>query len=816
MKKKPRQSLSVLLGSGGGTRPAAPSVIQIVRSAPPPAPYIADRSAVFRGTLDFINAAEGFVEPLGLAKMVAAYGPEYLHDFWSWNGAATIGIAGGEQKICPLLRADETTFDFSFGRLAFSDRQAKRIAIPPGAKVGLADNPFFLKIGRGSSSLEGFIREEDIPAYFMLSPSAFANLMAMMRVVWPSYQLNRFVRRQFVGGETELSVEAARAVRVVCRLHDYRFLLASLIHHHLAVRCFGTGDLTLPELLRPEIWAKAPWRESEAFAGLEAIASWEIGKECEDLGGAYPMLEALNDVEVAAACARVGVIPHSPRVKAIIAEYGNEFGDREPPWHDPAGYAMARSVGEKVVVDGKFHRDVPIDFSDPALGLARWGGIEGLCDYLAMLRKVARDYGYTRPALPEGSLEAGVEMYKGVIDARAALGGAVGGDARKPAWRREILPEGHIKMPPEGEYGETGILTVYYEPVDGKRRTESRSIAFRDLIEVSHQPQYSCNVLVPRIMARIDELRRSGAKSYLRFDGDYVDEVRAMARRGDCVRVSIETVNLDACFEEMKAGREPCLEDWQIGKEIADASVPLWPELGRFPVQSLVELNARRKAEKAKAASEKIEAEVAEREAAEPEASILSEGSGVFRNNIPDDVYPATDVSEIPDEPKPEPENSAAIDEANAVTDAKEPEIVDMETGLSDAAIGLRDGLREALGGKIRLEEIPSGFRVVTSTLLLDGTVFSFYIARDEDARDRLRLEDDGDIIPDLRMDGAMKSGNGAVKALLAEAGFACDRDDDVIYGQYMSLAEIPLKVAGFLAVLMRLQGLLTAVKAER
>lgn len=45
--------------------------------APPPAPYIADRSAVFRGTMDFVNSADRFGEPLGLAKMVSAYGAEY-------------------------------------------------------------------------------------------------------------------------------------------------------------------------------------------------------------------------------------------------------------------------------------------------------------------------------------------------------------------------------------------------------------------------------------------------------------------------------------------------------------------------------------------------------------------------------------------------------------------------------------------------------------------------------------------------------------------------------------------------------------------
>lgn len=58
-------------------------------------------------------------------------------------------------------------------------------------------------------------------------------------------------------------------------------------------------------------------------------------------------------------------------------------------------------------------------------------------------------------------------------------------------------------------------------------------------------------------MARIDELRKSGEESFLNYDHEYSQGLKAMVRRGECHSAFVGDFDLDEAAERIKRGLKP-------------------------------------------------------------------------------------------------------------------------------------------------------------------------------------------------------------------------------------------------------------------
>jgi hypothetical protein len=184
----------------------APVPAAAARSLVPAAPYISRREDIFRSVKDIAKGDSLFGPSTGVDMMVEIYGAEFLTDYWSWSGAATVGLLpGGEQRICPLPRVNDLSFDFARSELVVD---GNIILMRPAFRSELRA-PFDPKRTELRPAVPGVVVPQgELLDFFKDGLIHTAGYRFTWVVWWPVRQLARLRSGQLIGREGLLSAEA--------------------------------------------------------------------------------------------------------------------------------------------------------------------------------------------------------------------------------------------------------------------------------------------------------------------------------------------------------------------------------------------------------------------------------------------------------------------------------------------------------------------------------------------------------------------------------------------------------------------------------
>lgn len=519
--------MSLLKAQGLAPRAGLPAV-----SSVPAAPAAADPRAGFVIQDDVSGGfAHGFRWEEGVPMMALLYSADDLRRLWSGPQNSAWIYRGDPEKawLLPFPRFNSLVRDPITNLMEIKGSEPARPAYPrEDGSTGLTDPPApfrnytFVAVTPGEH-----VPADEMPDFLR---SQLSVLFSAFRgdVAWARGQAIRFFRKDYEPAEAAWSSDLRAAVFGLALISLGRplFWLAALAY--FLEHAFDEDATIRDGMLDYAFWERAPWRQEPWYGHILSafgIAWGEAQKaafgDFEAMAQAHVLLEVAHYLVTDPLAA--GVVPASPRLREVVAVYGERLAAWGPdgvPRLDADSWRLhdadlAAKIATMYVNRGDMST-LPAGFDHPSTKL--WpGGEERLLECMDMLREIAATIEFEPlEMLPAAS--AVDRLVAQILDPLEEI--VPYGDARGTVGKLRYAPpdvlaiwaekdrkaRNVLLMPPPGQYGKH-----YAQPQVGPDgQAILVSLAFPGFRVEARNHEAAIEAFIKKMKTHIDALRAAG------------------------------------------------------------------------------------------------------------------------------------------------------------------------------------------------------------------------------------------------------------------------------------------------------------------